>query len=85
MRATTLRACEDEEEEFEEAGGDLGIPLCRKRTSAASRARLLLAAARWGVLVIVMIEDNLGIEQEKVEHNERRHGVLRDGEKRTKN
>ena len=85
MRAATVRACEDEVEKSGEAGRGVGIQLCRKRTSAASRARLLLAAARWGVLVIVMIEDNLGIEQEKVEHNERRHGVLRDGEKRTKN
>ena len=85
MRATTLRACEDEVEKSGEAGRGVGIQLCRKRHSAASCARLLLAAARWGVLVIVMIEDNPGIEQEKIEHNERRHGVLRDGIKRTKN
>ena len=81
MRATTLRACEDEVEESGEAGRGVGIQLRRMRPSAASFARLLLAAARWGFLFIVMIEDNLGIEQEKVEHNERRHG----GEKRTKN
>ncbi len=81
MRATTLRACEDEVEKSGEAGRGVGIRLRRKRPFAASRSRLLLAAARWGVLVIVMIEDNLGIEQEKVEHNETRHG----GEKRTKN
>ena len=57
MRATTLRACEDEVEEGEEAGEDVGIRLCRKRFSAASRARLLLAAARRGAFVRFMIED----------------------------
>ena len=83
MRVTTLRASEDEEVGKGGEAGGVGIQLLRKRPSAASCARLLLAAARWGVLVIVTIEDNLGIEQEKVEHNERRHGVLRGGEKRT--
>ena len=64
-----------------EAGGGVRIQVRRKRPSAASCARLLLAAARRGALVSIMIEDILGIEQEKVEHNERRHG----GEKHTKN
>ena len=58
-----------------EAGRGVGIQLRRKRPSAASCARLLLAAALWGVLVIVMIEDNLGIEQDKFE---KRYGDLRD-------
>ena len=82
---TTLRTCEDEVEKGGEVGGGVEIQLRRKRPSAASCARLLLAAARGGALVRIMIEDNLGIEQEKVEHNERRHGVLRDGKRRTKN
>ena len=60
-----LRACEDEVEKSGEAGGGVGIQLRRKRPFAASCVRL----ARRGFLFIVMIEDNLGIEQEKVEHN----------------
>ena len=59
-----------------EAGGGVGIHLPRKHPSAASRARLLLAAARWGVLVIVMIEDNLGIEQERFERQSRTRGGM---------
>ena len=79
MRAATLRACEDEVEEGEEAGGDVGIRLCRKRPSAASCPCLLLAAARRGALVRIMIEDILGIEQEKFERHSRTRGVLQNG------
>ena len=68
-----------------EAGRGVGIQLRRKRHSAASCARLLLAAARGGALDSIVIEDILGIEQEKIEHIERRYGDLRDGKERTKN
>ncbi len=89
VSVTTLRTCEDEVEKGGEGGGGVEIQLRRKRHSAASRARLLLAAARRGALIGIMIEDMFGNEQEKVEgwtadQNEWRYGVLRDGIERNK-